>query len=480
VQWQLAGCSIPAGTDLRGFTFGGVDFDEAEFGADVQFSDAAFVGRSSFARASFGDAVSFVGTRFTDKATFIGCSFSERARFTFAHFEADVTFAGSDFGSWATLFGVEVDGRGVFTLVRFGDFSDLRGMRFGEPSTFHGSGFGSSVRLGLHGAPVNLAAIGTSDGFSLSTESDLRLHAARLQDDTRVICGGRVHIDLRNARAVGRLRVLGSGGIVDAPLASLAQLTLGPDTGTQGPSLRDARAATIGELVLNGADISSALLVGTNLDSIRLDGDMQFCTATSRWTRSATRVLKEDVWIGGRNRRSGADLGAVESAYRTVRVALERGGNIGAANDFYFREMTLRRRGANRISAERLLLAAYGLMSGYGLRPARALALLLMLILASGAAYGPGGAATTATSLPASGQAASISAQTGRKPVVRQRRLVLYQGIVVASEQGLSIRQSDQLRLSDRGRTLGILLRILVPALIALSVFAVRSRVRRS
>jgi hypothetical protein len=68
----------------------------------------------------------------------------------------------------------------------------------------------------------------------------------------------------------------------------------------------------------------------------------------------------------------------VAARYRQLRKAFEDGKNEPGAADFYYGEMEMRRHDRETSSrAERALLSAYWLVSGYGLRASRALGWLV-------------------------------------------------------------------------------------------------------
>ncbi len=70
--------------------------------------------------------------------------------------------------------------------------------------------------------------------------------------------------------------------------------------------------------------------------------------------------------------------------YRDLRKGREDMKDEPSAADVYYGEMEMRRLAASPRSVERLLLTAYWLVSGYGLRASRAVvALLLLLLLAT-------------------------------------------------------------------------------------------------
>ncbi|MFF5652007.1 hypothetical protein ACFY8N_26810 [Streptomyces collinus] len=68
---------------------------------------------------------------------------------------------------------------------------------------------------------------------------------------------------------------------------------------------------------------------------------------------------------------------ALATVYRQLRKSFEQGKNEPDAADFYYGEMAMRRLDHPRPLNERLLIAAYWAISGYGLRVSRALGRLL-------------------------------------------------------------------------------------------------------
>ena len=70
----------------------------------------------------------------------------------------------------------------------------------------------------------------------------------------------------------------------------------------------------------------------------------------------------------------------IASLYRQLRKGREESKDEPGANDFFYGEMEMRRRGGRR--AERFILWAYWLVAGYGLRASRALLALAATVLA--------------------------------------------------------------------------------------------------
>jgi hypothetical protein len=142
----------------------------------------------------------------------------------------------------------------------------------------------------------------------------------------------------------------------------------------------------------------------------------------------------------------------VSSLYRSLRKGLEAQKDEPGAADFYYGEMEMRRldKAAGRL--ERPIIFGYWLLSGYGLRGLRSFLGLLILVLVGWQlmwTWGIGPPSLTR------GDALLASLQS------------LFPGIVVTPH------------LSASGRWFSLVLRIFGPILIALTLLAIRGRVKR-
>jgi len=142
--------------------------------------------------------------------------------------------------------------------------------------------------------------------------------------------------------------------------------------------------------------------------------------------------------------------------YRQLRKALEDAKNEPGAADFYYGEMEMRRHARSTPRSERLILAAYWAISGYGLRATRAFIALAVLIAGSAAvlqyAGFPGHTPAYLDSLLyAAGSMLSLDLTIGHLPVV----------------------------LTHWGDAIRVLLRIAGPVLLGLAALALRGRVKR-
>jgi hypothetical protein len=155
--------------------------------------------------------------------------------------------------------------------------------------------------------------------------------------------------------------------------------------------------------------------------------------------------------------RSG--YGAVEASatlaetYRALRRGRELAKDSPGAGDFYYGEMEMRRRCAPRV--DRVLLFAYWLVSGYGLRASRAFAGYVVAV-------------------------AAIAAAIHRWGLTSHAGLGRVLAYVLLSSATILQKPSPGLPLNTAGTYFEFAARVSGPALLALMVLALRSRVRRS
>ena len=144
----------------------------------------------------------------------------------------------------------------------------------------------------------------------------------------------------------------------------------------------------------------------------------------------------------------------VASVYRELRHSLESKSNRSAANDFYYGEMEMRRLSEETGRFERVLLNAYRLASGYGLRAWRALVILCVILAIASLAMSIGGFTHDDAAF---------------------RRALVFS--MKAAIPGLELRTETELTIL--GDWIEISLHVVGPVLIALAILAVRARIRR-
>ena len=229
-------------------------------------------------------------------------------------------------------------------------------------------------------------------------------------------------------------------------------------------------------LTVSGLDMSDCEFLGAiNLERLRIDGPLHLRQAPGWWR--ARRLVLGEEWelrrwrdwkpsvvpleasVTDSQRRSDTDHHAREArerasrlqeVYRALRKGREDAKDEPGAADFYYGEMEMRRRAASGL--ERLLLAAYWTMSGYGLRASRAIIALVVLLAAATAGF----------------------REIGGDPQRDWRDTALY-----SVRDSTSLLQAAAVPLTRWGHVIEIMLRLLAPVLLGLAVLAVRGRIKR-
>jgi uncharacterized protein YjbI with pentapeptide repeats len=430
--------------EFHGATFKSAHFDRATFKGGALFTGVTFEGDAGFDRAIFKgaqfDRATFKEHAWFDRVTFKGYAGFELATFKNAQFSG-ATFEG---GAW-------------FTEVTFeGD------ARF-DRATFKGN------------VPVlgPFAVEGRLDLDAAQFASPVRIEA----DASELTCRrgafpGGVRFELR--RALVRL---------DDTDLSVPSLLTGPSTSSpagtkQQPSLLSLQRANVAGLVVGNVNLAACRFAGAhNLDKLRLEAGTVFglSPAVAGWERRQI-IAEEAAWRADRARPGRWNApewpdsddkpevlspGAVAVLYRALRKSREDAKDEPGAADFYYGEMEMRRhdRGAGdakgwRGRASRIVLTAYWLVSGYGLRAWRSLAALAVVTALFAAAFHFVG--FTRPPEPAS----------------------YWTSLLYAFRSTISLTDS-QVTLTAWGSFLQALLRITGPVLLGLMLLALRSRVKR-
>jgi hypothetical protein len=209
-----------------------------------------------------------------------------------------------------------------------------------------------------------------------------------------------------------------------------------------------------------------------NLDRLRLQSVMVL-RSPAALTRGRQIIFDEAAFrarrrLSWRRRRWAAAMSrqaavtdnvspsVVAETYRALRKGLEDSRDAPGASDFYYGEMEMRRAAAPTLSFDRWLLTAYWLCAGYALRASRALFALIAVLGVGGYLLDRHGFEEDGPSAPEGTVAASL--------LLAQVTLAL---------------QRAPASLTDEGSAIVIAARIACPALLALAVLALRSRVKR-
>ena len=323
----------------------------------------------------------------------------------------------------------------------------------------------------LMSADVEISAPSTIGPLDIAGSADLSNSSFKRQ--TRLIVtastltlagssfGGGGRIDCKKAKVdLSRL-------VVSAPL-----LVIGSD-GAAALSIQDADC---GHLRLSSLDLSNCHFYGCHdLQGIILESTVSLpdaprplrsrrkCIADEfAWREVNTRWRQAD-WSKKRDDKERRSLGIssiaasplapaqIADVYRSLRTSVEGRSNEPGAADFYYGEMEMRRLDRTTSRWDRLIVWAYWLISGYGLRALRSMFCLLGVFLVGSVLmrdFGLKKSHSWSTSFIASGQS-------------------LVPGLSVSAN------------LTGLGEAFEIALRIMGPILLGLAALALRNRVRR-
>jgi hypothetical protein len=250
----------------------------------------------------------------------------------------------------------------------------------------------------------------------------------------------------------------------------------GPSLITTQPDGAPARLTSVHgtrakKLTLRGLDLSECLFARAHtLDDVVISGDDQLAKAP-RWAPGLERreVLADEVDLRRSreaNRRISwpkrwrreetkvpAELpGTLAEAYRALRRGREEAKDRPGAASFYYGEMEMRRAAARGL-IDRAVLTGYWVLSGYGLRASRALFAYSVLVVLLTIALARWGLEKTADCLDILAYVLATTTVLARPP--------------------------NELMLDTLGSYLQVIARTIGPALLALAILALRSRVRR-
>ncbi|MGP3940024.1 pentapeptide repeat-containing protein [Streptomyces sp. 6N106] len=329
-------------------------------------------------RARFDKAV------FTGAAHFNMVCFDKGAWFREATFRQDAVFAGAIFGSAARFDGAEFHALANFDEVR----CPADGTTPAGHLVFRGASFATGPWfMGAHGVRL----------------LDLRESHITRPTVAQVVAE---HVDFTGAWFEAPVTLKASGASVDLTRARLAErctltsmehhvahsgIPAYPTAPDQRPSVTSLSGVDASMLLLFDVDLSRCVFAGTHhLDQLQIEGSCVFAEPPRgrRWTRR--HVIVEEAWWRGWQTPGPAPYpAALADTYRQLRKAREDARDEPGAADFYYGEMEMRRHSRTWSEADRWLLQAYWLLSGYGLRASRALgwlaaSMLLTIVLLTG------------------------------------------------------------------------------------------------
>lgn len=502
---RFTGATFTDHAMFNGAKFDGATiFSEVTFGANtgalINFAGTTFRKPAIFLNANFLGAALWGQATFADQAWFESATFYT-AQFIEVKFERDTSFSGASFAKK-----VEFDRSTVSGVAQFGPFVS------GGPVTFTRAVFEVNPSLEVAAPSLALDYVKFNAGGSVQLRyADVTLEHATFGKPTTLMFAQKPFTVPVNSK---------SRRYLDDDAAQNKQAT------SARPRLLSVRNMDGDSLSIWGIDLSQCLFVGAHrLDQVRLEGVPSFGTTPRgwhfrlgwrplwRWSHRQT-VIEEHHWRASQSTKyegwqsmdqhpfaTDGDRplvhvkspGELVSVYRALRRALENSKDEPGAADFYYGEMEMRRKAAARRFHGRPILWLYWLFSGYGLRATRALVALLLVLV-----FVTGGLVTSGLPNRQTGQQAAGTISGATQPGQSQAvtlNLTSPQATLTGSladrwtgerlERAGSItlnavlfRATDQ-QLTEPGKYIEMLARVLGPALLALALLAIRNRVKR-
>ncbi|MER7672482.1 pentapeptide repeat-containing protein [Kitasatospora sp. NPDC096128] len=505
-------------------------FEFAEFTGNTLFEGAAFTDEARFAAATFTSYAWFSEAEFASAAWFDRATFNGPAGFDRATFSGNAVFERAKFSASAGFGEGRFTGNAVFDRATFTEDAVFERATFDGGLFFAEAPFPRNVRFS-EARFTSLPSLGPlvcREQVDLSRavfETPVTVEAA-----ARELCCERTQW---KSTAILRLRYATvdlTDAVLSSPVAVKPVQTAPFDTasGTPmdeimliplDPSVRvvSVRGLDAAHLVLTDVDLTACLFSGAfHMDQLRLEGRCSFaptptgvhwrwhwCKPWLYWWSRRRTLAEEHYWradhAGARNsdpprgwasrpprpsrvRDPGPE--SLAATYRELRKAYEDSKNVPGAADFYYGEMEMRRHDRTGTAfAERALLGAYWLLSGYGLRALRAVLWLSLAMGLTVLGLMAGGLPTHAPLPNATGTLAgsTIALQANQPDLsITGGRWTLQRAGRAAQVAVNSVvfRTSGQ-NLTPAGTAIELASRITEPVLLALVVLAVRERVKR-
>jgi uncharacterized protein YjbI with pentapeptide repeats len=416
---------------LRGAEVSSMILEGITFGDYVSL-DEARIGQLSLRNVSFAAEVRLRQLTVAGEARFRGVTFKGVASFQDSSWGA-LRITGCDFDGPAHTGGMAV----AQTLALVGcRMADSRNLEFRSGSL-------CEIREVVFAQPLNLRVLAPElDASSSSFEQGLDLILAP---------GALLHL----ARAS-----LGGPSLITGDVVAGAR-----------PRLTSLDGTRLQNLTLRGLDLRDCSFVRAHaLDDVVISGQDQLPLAPrfGRW-QARREVLPDEYglrharelrrrphgparWYTGNSTPRNADPATLAETYRALRRGREEARDRPGAADFYYGEMEMRRIAAAS-ATDRIIINLYWLLSGYGIRASRALvAYAVVVALLSVGLW-----------------------HWGLSKEVPFTDVVPY---VLATTTVLA-KPAVDLKLDTIGTYLQVVARLAGPALFALMLLALRSRVRR-
>lgn len=450
--------------------WGSLNLDDARFQQGANFYGAVFENDVSFSTARF-----MLPTEHTDDI--MGAFSDSSAVFQDAIFKGSVDFNGAEFDDGALFYRARFDDQVDFQRTTFKGQASLEETKWLAPQRLFGqfllggelnlrrASFEGDLLLEVEGGNVNFED--TRFGASLTIRA--RSTALTLE-----------HLDLTRPALVE----LAPDSRVDrhgSPIVGTAvDFSADPDEGML-PKILSLRDSNVLSLTIASADLRGCLFQDVrNIDRLSIEGHTLFAQAPkgrsyrrivyeeSAWRLTRTgrartamgrnvATLVAPVWRAAQPReRVTADIEVqpdqLARIYRGLRKSLEESKDYAGASDLYYGEMEMRLRASSTPIADRVIIAVYWALSGYGLRASRSLFALAGTLVLFSVLFSTVGFAANES---------------------------FFEGLLHSARTAALFPQGDEIELTHAGQAFQIVLRVVGPTLIALSGLALRSRIKR-
>jgi uncharacterized protein YjbI with pentapeptide repeats len=448
---------------LRPRSCGTLEFHQATFMGNADFSELSFPGPVYFDHATFEHDANFKDTTFGQHADFDSVTFCGAANFRQAVFDDHAGFESASFA-----------GETGFQGAKFRSYVDLQHAHFHLDAAVSGATFQLARQLGRFTVDGTLHL----DDTVFSERVTIEVAASAVKARGTVFTDG------------ARLSV--AGAAVDLERADLGRAStltrLTPEE--EEPMLVTLCGAQVSGLSISGVNLERCRFFGAHgLESVNIEQsckwlrppahpgciDREMIVEEFQWRarREAARPTKQDQraraqirWVEHASERSlelGTDLldpGQIADIYRALRKAREESKDQAGAGDLYYGEMEMRRhqpiawgRGSWRACFDRVVITAYWLVAGYGLKALRSVIALVLLM------------AVAAVPLALWGFHAHGEDY--------------FRSAIFAAQSSLTLVHPPEAALSASGEAVQIFVRLAGPALVGLAILAVRSRIKR-
>ncbi|MFJ4831725.1 pentapeptide repeat-containing protein [Streptomyces sp. NPDC088747] len=453
--------------------FRNVDFRETVFLGVAQFAEALFEGEVAFDRCHFHVAADFSGATFKKDASFSRCTFDGQVNLWHAVFHDSARLD-------ITIF---KKAENVGPLTCNGTF-DLSLAEFHAPMTIQAVAREVLCREARWEYPATI-----------------RLRYARLDLTDAIFMNSAVVIS-RKYPFFSMTEAGASLPLDEAPIMAIGR--------SEKSALSSLQRVDCAMLTLADMDLSECSFIeAVHLDQLRLDDSWVlhrtprhriWSPLPFRWT--SRQVIKEECeWRATDGRTAQLRQGwgppvhfsshtprasTLTITYRQLRKSREDAKDEPGAADFYYGEMEMRRQCLKWNETERWLLQAYWILSGYGLRAARAvgwfalsMVFTIILMMGFGLPQESPRQAVTGTVPPDGGRVSfEIDKEDPKNPSGDRFTSMRFEKALSVTLNSAVFRSSGQ-DLTTAGGYIEMASRFSEPILLGLAALAIRGRVKR-